>query len=109
MDTNPPHIPTSAPLAALALPSGQHFGETATVFSYPALVHREGKTLLAASEIQGWERCGERWRKEKVGTLPYSPQPGVNVFDLESTAVTKKKKSRYSFYTIKCTDLKYSD
>lgn len=90
MDTNPPHIPTSAPLAALALPSGQHLGEMATVFSYPALIHRAGKTLLAASEMWGWERCGERWRKEKAGTLPYFPQPWVNIFDLESTAVTKK-------------------
>lgn len=52
---------TSAPLAALTLTSGQHFGEKAIVFSYPALVHRAGKT--AGLPLRSGDKlCGERRR-----------------------------------------------
>lgn len=59
-----PTYKTSVPLAALTLTSGQHFGEKAIVFSYPALNSRNRRGsagLPLRSEGQGmWAKAGGR-------------------------------------------------
>lgn len=70
--------------------SGQHSGEKARVFLYPALFHQAGETLLGCLKYGKMRDVGKGGGKELVGILPHSLHPWVAIFQLRATVTFKK-------------------
>ena len=90
LDTNPPLNKTSTPPAAVALESGQDFGEKVSMFSYPGLTHWAGDSAGLSLRHGGMRDIGKGGEKEKVAILPYSPQSWVTLFYPETSTITLK-------------------